>query len=358
MTEQNCAEEKETQGRVLYYDVLRILATLFVVVIHVTSGGWGAVSVNTAEWQIMNVFQSAARWSVPVFAMISGALFLDRDIPIRKIYSRYILRLVLSFAAWSAVYAVSFYFFGKEPSLKNLITSFFKGHFHLWFIYMIIGLYMIIPFLKKIVSNEKLTQYFLLLSFVFALVIPQAINSIKMFSSNYGDWIEQVINQAHLKFVLGYSFYFVAGYYISKNTISSRQCIIMCITGLAGFILTAVSTSVASISKGTGTQVFYDYLTMNAALEAVCAFAVLKKLLSGKTFKGRFGLAVRELSKYTFGIYLVHVLVITVFIRLGVTALSFNPLISIPAISILVFIISGIISAVLNHIPIVRDYLV
>ena len=60
----------------------------------------------------------------------------------------------------------------------------------MWFIYMIIGLYMITPFLKRIVADEKLTRYFLILSFIFALLIPEIIRIINLFNSDLGNRIK------------------------------------------------------------------------------------------------------------------------------------------------------------------------
>ena len=78
---------------------------------HVAAYSFKEVDVNTFEWNAINVYSGLARFAVPIFVMISGALFLDpkKDIPIRKIYSKYILRIVIAFVFWSVVYAVKIY---------------------------------------------------------------------------------------------------------------------------------------------------------------------------------------------------------------------------------------------------------
>ena len=56
---------------------------------------------------------------------------------------------------------------------------------------MIVGLYMIIPFLKKIVASEFLTKYFLVLSLIFAFVIPETVNIVMLISEKYGLFLKK-----------------------------------------------------------------------------------------------------------------------------------------------------------------------
>ena len=73
--------------RKVYCDYLRLVATFAVVFIHVAASNWSNVDVNGMQWQVFNIYDSLVRWGVPIFVMISGALFLNRDVPIQNIYS-------------------------------------------------------------------------------------------------------------------------------------------------------------------------------------------------------------------------------------------------------------------------------
>ena len=64
-------------GRVEYFGVLRVVAILAVLVLHTAAKQWYVLPVDSAGWQTLNVFDSAARFCVPIFFMVSGALFLD-----------------------------------------------------------------------------------------------------------------------------------------------------------------------------------------------------------------------------------------------------------------------------------------
>lgn len=93
--------------RFLYFDCLRILGAFAVILIHVASYKWFTADISTTEWNVLNFYNcSLVRWAVPVFIMISGALFLDGKQSITHIYKKNILRIVTAFLFWSPLYAV------------------------------------------------------------------------------------------------------------------------------------------------------------------------------------------------------------------------------------------------------------
>lgn len=75
--------------RVGYFDILRIVSIFFVIVIHVTSVGLRLCETATPTWNVNWLLNSVSRWAVPVFFMVSGALFLDprRELSIKKLYT-------------------------------------------------------------------------------------------------------------------------------------------------------------------------------------------------------------------------------------------------------------------------------
>ncbi len=99
---QNLDVKKEE--RVQYLDYLRVISAFAVIVIHDVSIELAEINVFSIDWALLNIFSGIARWAVPVFVMISGTLFLGREIPISKIYSKYVLRLVTAFVFWGVIY--------------------------------------------------------------------------------------------------------------------------------------------------------------------------------------------------------------------------------------------------------------
>ena len=138
--------------RVAYLDLLRVVSICFVVMIHTVYQSFNSLPVEGWEWQTLNVYDSLSRWAVPIFVMISGALFLDRQKPLREILKKNVLRLVTAYLFWLAVYSVinQIYYHDFDSTLTHII----KGHYHMWFILMIIGLYLVTPLLRKIVEDD------------------------------------------------------------------------------------------------------------------------------------------------------------------------------------------------------------
>ena len=167
--------EGQRRERKVYLDVLRTLAIFSVVVIHVAANNWYSVDVASLDWQVFNVADSLVRWSVPMFVMISGELFLDpsRELPIRKLYSKNVLRIVIAFIVWSVAYVLfGLYVTDSIHTKSEIFAHFVKGEYHLWFLWMIVGLYIVPPILRHGTSSPKATRYFVIIALIFSFCIP------------------------------------------------------------------------------------------------------------------------------------------------------------------------------------------
>ena len=91
---------KNLPSRVFYYDFLRAIAAFCVVMTHVAQQIWYQYPIGSYEWGVANIYESAVRWSVPVFVMISGALFLSSGKSFRDIIKNNILRMIRLLAVW------------------------------------------------------------------------------------------------------------------------------------------------------------------------------------------------------------------------------------------------------------------
>ena len=176
--------------RSVYFDWMRIIAAIAVIAIHCC--GKGSLGVTSFEWRTINFYNCLVQWAVPVFVMISGSLFLSRHRSVRQIWIRNISRLVTAFLFWSALYAAVGYDSDRGP--KGFVLDLITGHYHMWFIYMIAGLYMVVPFLEKIAADRTLTSYFLLLGFIFTFIIPSVIQLISVFAPGPAGHLNTVIN--------------------------------------------------------------------------------------------------------------------------------------------------------------------
>ncbi len=348
---------KEENSRKIYLDFLRLIATYAVVISHICASPWYTRDVHSQIWQVFNVYESITRWGVPIFLMISGTLFLNSDKPLNVIYKKHILRIVTAFLFWSFIYAVIAFMRDRSP--KGFITSFIGGHYHMWYLFMIVGLYMIVPFIKRIVADRALTRYFLGMALVFGVILPQLIKILYFFSNHAGDFAQGVTAKINMFFVCGFTIYYIGGYVLDSLELSRKTYITICFAGLCGFVLTIVSNIMAAFYTGSVSDVFNDALAFNVLLESLPVFIICRQKFKTKTIGENTKKTLELLSGYSFGVYLIHPLLIEIprdFFHINV--LSFNPVFSVPILSAAIMAISFAISALLNKIPYLNRYIV
>ena len=345
---------QQSFDRIMYFDYLRILATIAVMVIHIAAEKILEPSVYSYDFNMLNIWDSLARWSVPMFAMLSGALFLDNSIPmtLKSVFKQNILRIITAFCFWSAFYVADYTITYGGLDIKGAALMFCQGHYHMWFLFMIVGLYLIVPIMRKITESEYLTKYFVILSLVFTFIIPTILRipPFTLAQAGYG----------YLQFNLtrGYVCYFVMGYWLHKTEICKKMRWIIYILGISGFAATILLTAFESRKTGAFYANYYDYFTLNVMLEAVGLFVFAKYVLSKIKLNNIMNKLIVKLSLLSFGAYLIHAFVIEKLALLGLNSLSFNPALAVPAITVLVFVASMVVSAVISKIPVLKKYIV
>lgn len=320
---------KENQ-RLVYLDMLRILATLGVIVLHCSCYGFNTDSL-CPSWYYAMIWDSLVRWSVPVFVMISGALFLTpkKCLTYQSLLLRYIPRLILAYLFWAIFYYFIFDF-DDVFSIKKLAIS--ESYFHLWFLPLLAGVYLLIPIMRKTVEDNKLTRYtltlwmvFLLYNF-FSIFLPIKLPHI---------WPLFVINS-----VIAFSGYYILGYYLSQHLCTKRTKLWIFITGALGALFTIVSTIIISIKKGKPSEQFFDYLCPNVIAMAVALFVLIKET------SHRYGKRIKGICEYVrkdlFGVYLIHLFWLNLINPGNILpeCSGFIKLLKLPIISIVVFILS------------------
>ena len=343
------------EKRIWCLDYLRVFAIIAVMMIHISGDYWENVAATSFQWQTFNFFKSTSHWAVPVLLMISGALFLSRDIPIKKIYKKYVLRLVLAFMFWSFIYLLF-----ADVSFKASIAIFIKGHYHMWYIPMIIAIYIIVPLLKPITEDDKRTLYFLILAFIFAALVPFTLSiSRDFFGKTVNSIVEAcnaLVTKSNMRFVMGYVGYFVLGYYLYKTDLSKKTRMIIYILGIVGFIMTIALDSIVALKTLKQCNHYYSAFTPNILFEAMGLFTWFKYQKYDHKLMNKI---ILKLSKWSFGAYLAHALIIEILDKsFGLNTLSFNPILSVLSILAITAIVSFIISAIINHIPILKKYVV
>lgn len=336
-------------------DILRITSIAFVVVIHTSAQYWSGLDIDGYKWAVANLFDGASRWAVPVFVMISGALFLnpDKPQPLKKLYSKNILRIFTIIVFWGLVYALI-----NEPPADASFSSlyeFFKvwilGHYHMWFLYMIAGLYIVTPILRRITADRQTTVYFLILAFIINTLIP--------FITSFGHLsiASSLLAKMMFQVPIGYSFYFVLGFYLNDISLSKRVSFASAILFVIGVASTVCLTWFASVKAGEGVQTFYSYLSLPVCVASIGAFLLGRTICKGVS-PDKPHRIIKALSASTLGVYMIHIIVLDFLLDLGLSSMAFDPLLAIPATALAAIALSYAIAFVMSKIPIFNKYCV
>lgn len=283
-----------------YIIYLRVIATVFVVLIHASTGFLYRVDTQSFDWNYANWINSATRCAVPLFVVISGALLLSNEENVVAFYKKRLPKLVFPFAFWTLVYIVYYFYrytnftvLNNKQILSIIQDKILHGaNAHLWYLYMILGLYLVIPFLQKIIircSNREI-EIFLLIWFVSLLIMNKGFND--------------VMPKIDLTFFSGYIGYLVLGYYLSIKNISWKKHVPF-IAYLVVIFITAIGTSVLSQHDKKLNTLLYNYLLPTTALATYFLFIGIKNITAHTTSVPNW---VRVIDKYSFGVYLSHII--------------------------------------------------
>ena len=275
--------------RVLYFDILKAIAIVFVILIHVISEYFSTLSVSSVDFLVLTILDSISRFCVPVYFMISGALFLNEEkkITIKDVLKKYIPRILLIYVFWNLVYSFLDLIVNKATitcsTVGNIIldTILGKGIFHLYFLPIIIGFYLCAPIIKNITKkeNRNILKYLLVILFVFlgfSGVLRYLFNISISYSILFG----------------GYLIYFILGYYLNTFEISKRNTRIIYILGFIGLLITSICTLIFSKVNGI-TEVFFKYNSFNVIMYSAAIFLFAKNNFT-RFSSARFNASSRE----------------------------------------------------------------
>jgi surface polysaccharide O-acyltransferase-like enzyme len=339
-------------------DLIRTLAIVLVILLHASNLTLEASSVPAGYWWTAVVYKSLALSCVPLFVMLSGALLLQPsklNEPIRVFLKKRISRIGLAFAFWSAVYlAWGFYVTHYPVTLasvgQGILRGLFTGpYYQFWFIYLIVGLYLITPVLRVIVAHgsTRILQYLIVLWFLGVAIVPilQIASGLTLDSTVFviGGWVG----------------YFILGTYLQKVKLCSS---ILYGALILGFVWTIFGVWLMSYPLNSMGQnyFFFDYLTANVIIGSAALFMILIKFRpdwpgNNSTIASRI---VGAISKNTLPIFLFHVIILES-LELGIFGfkLSFttlNPIIEIPLITVLTLFVTLGLVLLMRKVPVLK----
>ncbi|WP_248723502.1 acyltransferase [Seonamhaeicola sp. ML3] len=310
--------------------LLRIISTISVIIIHVS----GPLVVQYGEisqfkWNVANVFDSFSRYSIPMFFMISGALLLNRDYNLKDFLKKRFIKILPAFLVWSLVYSIANrYFFNNEIfDLKKVFRDIFYGsEYHLWFVYVLLGLYLFTPILRPWIKNATSKNVLYVLG-VWVVTLFAAIPVL----NNY-------LPKIDLAYFSGFIGYFILGFYLTNWNTKSRLMAVLAI--VSGLSITVLGTYFMTIRNGGFYDFFYEYLSLNALMVSYGVFVSLNKIKPSNIRVNRISNIV---SQCCYGIFLMHPLVLKLFNLIGFNVYLMNPLLSIALVSVTCFLTCFII---------------
>ena len=271
-------------------------------------GGWVTLSPI--------IIKNISRWNILLFIMISGYLFLPRDISIAIMWKKYIRRIAICFAVWSLLYTAYNAVINIHQQMplvmvcKNIVGDFFNGGTRrMWYLVMLLALYAFIPLISRWVrhSTKQEHLYALILTGLLAILLP-SLQMIHPFETVFGLDIERI--QGVYSSV--YVFYLLFGYlfldYLSKDEMTRGQAALYIAGGLVSAIIMAVIAKYQGEVSPIG-LVFYMPVT--------ACLVVIAQRSDGFLYSHKCGAILRNISDCSFGIYLIHTAVQYAFLHLG-----------------------------------------
>lgn len=344
------SDNLKTTTRIISYDLLRICAAVMVVLLHVAASKWDSQRPDTAEWFLMNMYDSFVRSAVPIFYMLSGAFLLKRDIPLKDLYVKKIIPLSIIWFVWSFMYAVEKIGMKWIVSLnfKDILTETANSKYHLWFIPTLVGLYILQPVLRGIVEYKEggYVKYILTLFVIFGIIRPTVL--LFLTESAIARYIRMIPVE-----LMSNSCYMILGHYLANiSRYKFKPLFMLLLFGFSGAIC-AIVCQLDALKKGAVNGILYDSNTITSFLGAVSLFLCFKH--TNWKYSPKAQKRIVTLSSLSFGVYLIHPFVMKRLSSiLNLTILSYHPLISIPVNTMIIVSISFLITAIMVRIPIMN----
>lgn len=304
----------EAKEKLLYIELLRWISALSVILLHVISESFiNSAIYGTRSWIAVNIINSFCRFGVPVFFMISGFLLLGRGLDEGPwaFWRKRLSRLVLPLLFWSAAYFVAEKISLKEQITLGTLSEFlfdFVGmqtEYHLWFLYTMIILCLLIPVLRPFFKDAPLSRiwYFLVTITLFTTVFP-LINTLS------GMWIFRFESP-----IIGYMGFMALGCILGRAPLTNKLRAIVYSAGVLGGAAGALGTWL--LSSETQIDTFFNGGYQLPAYLTAAAVFILTRDLCRLSFVRRLAPVITVHGKLAFGVYLIHVFVLDLVVTIN-----------------------------------------
>ena len=334
------------KNKVIYLEILRILACFLVIINHTI----GYIEVSS---QIGIMFKYMlfmfAKIAVPIFFMISGYLLLRKDYSYKDIFTKKIPRILVPLIVCSLYYYLksvdkfSLFEFCKSIVMQPQITAY-------WYLYSLIALYLITPFLRKMIVNFKDKDFIIFGSIilVFQGVIPLGR---LLFDINVAGYFTNNLFSTYIG-------YYVIGYYLGNKELNKKSFIISIISFILMYAFSIVYLMIEYNKTGLYKLPLDNVSYITTVIPSLAIFVLCKYLFS-KDVNSLVGDMIQKVGSATFGIYLFHLIMTNFLYRISIfrSIISFNGFLGLFCLDGAAFVILTIIVLILKKIPIIKNYL-
>lgn len=288
-------------------DILRIFAFVFIVMLHTLNRQYG-LTVWMSGYAVISI-------GVNLFIMISGYLLLDRTETVKEFFRKRFFSILPLFIIFNIIYI---YFYNHSfITIKKISAP------HFWYIYMILGLYLLTPWLRKVLQYaEKETFYVVILWFLCNVLNPymQFFRFPKIPFSHFP--------------ITGFIGYYILGYYLKKYRYKLEKIPFIRVIGvyITGFLISVLSTKYVLVTTGNRISDFFDKNSLGTFFMSVSFFIFWIKF----NFKNR-NKVIRMISDSTYFAYLIHIIILHYVIKIS------DEMIFKSVATIIVSIITGIL---------------
>lgn len=342
------------EGHLFYIDVLRCFATIAVVSHHTGIGN------NSQELSVgIGIFLAVLNWCVPVFCMITGALQLEHkkaEFTYRNA-AKYLLRILSIIVFWGLLYNLislivmnGFSSIGRSLSQAALmvITADTTFVYQFWYLYMLIGVYLILPIVSRFLLHSSKAEHEILLLILIGFSIVY-----NTLSKGFSLAVPKDIWFSAFAYFTGYLVYFLIGFWLCHYGIS-KHC--------TGFILLTTVFQLINvvILLLNGSEHYSDfsgyYLSILTCELSVLVFMFGKFIAPKLEKRAALSRIIKTISNYSLGIYILHVMVLQMLRKLCGIDSSFAPLpISLPVLTLLAIVLSMIGVWIIKKVPFLRE---
>lgn len=325
----------ENKERIVFLDWIRVVACLMVMTVHacecIYSDDYSfSFPSEQAKYAVL-FFQSFVRpTAVPLFLMASAFLLVPIKTGTLEFFRKRFVRVLVPLLVFLPIYAVLPTLWGAQSwsdagrELAHCYINFPVSGSHLWYIYMLLGIYLIMPvlspWLDKVSRKEEL-------AFIAVWFFTSTFYRLRQLLGGdiFGEcWWNP---NATFFYVSGFAGYVVLAHYIRTRLDWSRSRIFgICIPLLAAMYLICFFSANYYSTRATTPAVMeqdWQNLTAVAVLMSFALFMLFSTIRPGNTrFRNAlYSRIVLPISKASYGMYLMHMLILPHFYHLYATSL-------------------------------------